>query len=111
MTTHRTGTIEEITKLSLKSIEDLKWKFRRNPDVLSLLDEQTDLLMDNAAQARAQENLRMMVRAGKMSYFQATIILATIAIAAKETLARISLNGMVIEHVLRVQAGQQVIEA
>ena len=98
----RFAQIDDMLKMNLKSIEDLKWRFRRNHTVLELLDEQTDLLMENASQAKTQQNLLTMVRKGQMSDMTAAVLSGAVARAAQETMSKISINGMLIKHVLIV---------
>lgn len=111
MTNHSHRDVDQILNLGIKSIEDLKQRFRRNPDILNLLDEQTDLLMENASQYKTQQNLAELVRKGLMSELAASVLCDAVAKASHSTAEKISLNSLVIRHVLSVQNRKPVIEA
>lgn len=117
MNTHRTPSLDQLLSDSIKRIEDLKHEYRKHPAMLVLLDDQSELLMDNASQMRTQENLRAMVKSGKMSDFQASIISGSVSLATIETMEKIHINTMLIKHVMKVlaappsPAAQQFVEA
>lgn len=99
--------IADMTKMGVKNLTEMRWKFRRNPDVLQLLDEQTDLLMKQNELAQANESLKLRVKRGQMADFVAAIQMGGISRVAKDNYDAIILNGILLRH-LMTPTGRQI---
>jgi hypothetical protein len=106
-----TEQLRDMTKMSIRGITEMRWKFRNHEDVTAILEEQAALLLRNVELSRNFDALRQRVKRGEIADFVAAFQCGGISAAARQNHEIIILNGKIIEMLLDAKMSGRRIEA
>lgn len=103
--------LHDMTKLGVKNLTELRWKFRRHEDITQILDEQTELLTHNVHLAKQVDALKYRVRRGEIPDYMAAVYMGNIGREARSLHDEIALNGRIIHLLLAARSTGRMVEA